>query len=118
MSHRVLSKRKRRGEPSAFKLYPFSLHPQDGYSITTALLSYGNDDYQEMLYGGIPEEDQQAFHSAVADDRRNLRIETTDGICFFIAFYPNYNWIYGTGALSYYQINEAMHDWINRNLND
>lgn len=88
------------------------------YSITTALLSYGNDDYQEMLYGGIPEEDQQAFHSAVAGDRRNLRIETTDGICFFIAFYPNYNWIYGTGALSYYQINEAMHDWINRNLND
>lgn len=90
---------------------------EEFYEMTVALWSYGNDDYQKMMYGGIPEEEQQALHRAVADDRRNLRIETKDGFRFFIAFYPSYDWIYGTGALSYYQIDDQMHEWIDRNLN-
>lgn len=91
---------------------------EEFYDMTVALWSYGNDDYQKLMYGGIPEEEQQEIHNAVADDRRNLRIETTDGLRFFIAFYPSYDWIYGVGTLSYYQIDDQMHDWINRNLNN
>ena len=87
------------------------------YDMTVALWSYGNDDYQELMYGGIPEEEQPEFHSAVADDRRNLRIETTDGLRFFIAFYPSYDWINGGGTMSYFKIDEQMHAWIDRNLN-
>lgn len=90
---------------------------EEFYEMTVALWSYGNDDYQKLMYEGIPEEEQQALHRAVADDCRNLRIETKDGLRFFIAFYPSYDWIYGTGALSYYQIDDQMHEWIDRNLN-
>lgn len=90
---------------------------EEFYEMTVALWSYGNDEYQELLYGDIPEEEQPEYHNAVAKDRRNLRIETTTGLRFFIAFYPSYDWIYGTGALSYYQIDDQMHEWIDRNLN-
>ena len=86
------------------------------YDMTIALWSYGNDDYQKLMYGDIPEEEQPEFHSAVADDRRNLRIETTDGLRFFIAFYPSYGWINGGGTMSYFQIDEQMYAWIDRNL--
>lgn len=87
------------------------------YDMTVALWSYGNDEYQELLYGDIPEEEQPEFHNAVAKDRRNLRIETTTGLRFFIAFYPTYDWINGGGTMSYFKIDEQMHAWIDRNLN-
>ena len=87
------------------------------YDMTVALWSYGNDEYQELLYGDIPEEEQPEFHNAVAKDRRNLRIETTTGLRFFIAFYPSYDWIDGGGTMSYFKIDEQMHAWIDRNLN-
>lgn len=87
------------------------------YDMTTALWSYGNGDYQELTYGGLPEEKQQEMSIAVADDRRNLRIETTDGLRFFISFYPSFDWIDGGGTMSYYKIDDQMHAWIERNLN-
>ena len=87
------------------------------YDMTVVLWSYGNDEYQELLYGDIPEEEQPEFHNAVAKDRRNLRIETTTGLRFFIAFYPTYDWINGGGTMSYFKIDEQMHAWIDRNLN-
>lgn len=85
------------------------------YEMTTALESYGNDDFQAEVFDGIPERDQQAAHSAFADDRRNLRIETKDGLRFFIAFYPDYDWISGGGTMSYFKIDDQMRDWLGRN---
>lgn len=93
-----------------------SLEISEFYDITISLPSYGNDDFQELTFSGVPEEEQQAFHSAFADDRRNLRIETTEGLRFFIDFYPSYDWLESGGTLSYYRINEQMYDWISRNL--
>ena len=81
------------------------------YHMTIALASYGNDDFQ-----GIPEENQQEAHTAFADDRRNLRIETASGLRFFIAFYPNYDWIEGGGTMSYFKIDSQMRDWFERNF--
>lgn len=65
----------------------------------------------------IPEENQQEAHTAFADDRRNLRIETASGLRFFISFYLNYDWIEGGGTMSYFKIDNQMHGWIERNLN-
>ena len=87
------------------------------YNMTIALGSYGNDDFQAEVFGGIPEEDQQDAHSAFADDRRDLCIETGEGLRFFIAFYPSYGWIEGGGTMSYFKVDTRMHDWIVRNLN-
>ena len=87
------------------------------YHMTIALASYGNDDFQAEVFDGIPEENQQEAHTAFADDRRNLRIETASGLRFFISFYPNYDWIEGGGTMSYFKIDSQMRGWIERNLN-
>lgn len=86
------------------------------YNMTIALGSYGNDDFQAEVFGNIPEEKQQEAHSAFAKNQRNLRIETKDGLRFFIAFYPSYNWIYGGGTMSYFKIDNQMRNWIERNV--
>lgn len=86
------------------------------YNMTIALGSYGNDDFQAEVFGNIPEEKQQEAHSAFAENQRNLRVETKDGLHFFIAFYPSYNWIYGGGTMSYFKIDNQMRNWIERNV--
>lgn len=86
------------------------------YNMTIALGSYGNDDFQAEVFGNIPEEKQQEAHSAFAENQRNLRIEAKDGLRFFIAFYPSYNWIYGGDTMSYFKIDNQMRNWIERNL--
>ena len=86
------------------------------YNMTIALGSYGNDDFQAEVFGNIPEEKLQEAHSAFAENQRNLRVETKDGLRFFIAFYPNYNWIYGGGTMSYFKIDNQMRNWIERNV--
>ena len=86
------------------------------YNMTIALGSYGNDDFQAEVFGNIPEEKLQEAHSAVAENQRNLRVETKDGLRFFIAFYPSYNWIYGGGTMSYFKIDNQMRNWIERNV--
>ena len=86
------------------------------YNMTIALGSYGNDDFQAEVFGNIPEEKLQEAHSAFAENQRNLRVETKDGLRFFIAFYPSYNWIYGGGTMSYFKIDNQMRNWIERNL--
>ena len=86
------------------------------YNMTIALGSYGNDDFQAEVFGNIPEEKLQEAHSAFAENQRNLRIEAKDGLRFFIAFYPSYNWIYGGGTMSYFKIDNQMRNWIERNL--
>ena len=82
------------------------------YNMTIALGSYGNDDFQAKVFGNIPEEKLQEAHSAFAENQRNLRVETKDGLRFFIAFYPSYNWIYGGGTMSYFKIDNQMRNWI------
>ncbi len=86
------------------------------YNMTIALVSYGNDDFQAEVFDGISEEDQQDSQNAFADDRQDLRIETKDGLCFFITLYPNYDWIYCGSTMSYYKIDNQMHGWIDKNL--
>lgn len=86
------------------------------YNMTIALGSYGNDDFQAEVFGNIPEEKQQEAHSTFAENQRNLRVETKDGLRFFIAFYPSYNWIYGGGTMSYFKIDNQMRNWIERNV--
>lgn len=88
------------------------------YDMTVALWSYGNDDFQKQMFGDYSdEESQQKAHIAFADDYRCLRIETTDGLRFFIGFHPSFDWIDGGGTMSYFKIDDQMHEWIDRNLN-
>ena len=84
------------------------------YGLTLGLDSYGNRDFDSMTFGGISEENQPAAHTAFADDRRTLRIETVDGLRFYISVFPSYGWIRDSG--SYYRMDQSMHDWLDTNL--
>ena len=86
------------------------------YEISNQLTSYGNDDFQAIVFDGIPEEQQPEAHTKFADDLKVIRIETKEGLRFFIEAYPAYGWIYGNGTLSYYQIDNQMSEWLNYNL--
>ena len=86
------------------------------YEISNQLACYGNDDFQAIVFDGIPEEQQPEAHTKFADDLKVIRIETKEGLRFFIEAYPAYGWIYGNGTLSYYQIDNQMSEWLNYNL--
>ena len=86
------------------------------YDISIGLVSYGNDDFQMKTFGSVAEENAQSAHTAFADDNRVLRIETAEGLYFFISIYPSYNWIYGGGTMTYYQIDARMSEWLEKNL--
>ncbi len=89
----------------------------DFYDMSTALTSYGNDSFQAVVFDSVPEDQQVKAHTDFADDCRVIRIETTEGLRFYIDIYPSYGWIYGGGTLSYYRIGEDLSDWISRDLN-
>lgn len=86
------------------------------YALTTALIGYGNEDFQRIQFGGIPEEQQPAAHAAFADDSRVLRVETAEGLRFFLTVYPEYDWLYSHGALSYNRLDAALEHWLEEKL--
>lgn len=81
------------------------------YRFTTSLSGFSNGEFQAAVFGGIPEEDQSAAHSAFAEDGVTLRVELKTGLRFYLRFYPGYGWVYGNGTLCYYQMDEAAHSW-------
>lgn len=86
------------------------------YEISRSLVSYGNDDFQALVFDGIPEDQQSKVYNDFADDLRVIRIETMAGLRFYIDAYPSYGWLYGNGTLSYYIIDAQMSEWIADNL--
>ena len=86
------------------------------YELSDQLACYGNEDFQALVFDGIPEERQAQAHAEFADDLRMLRIETTAGLRFYLELYPAYGWMAADGTLSYYRIDSQMQAWIERNL--
>ena len=86
------------------------------YNLSSSLPSYGNDDFQKIVFDSIPEDQQVKTHTDFANDLKMIRIETKDGLRFYIEVHPSFGWIYGNGTLSYYQIDAQMASWIAGNL--
>lgn len=86
------------------------------YTLTTALPSVGNDDFQRLTFGGVSDEAAQDAHTAFADDLRILRVETSDGLYFYVSFYPAYSWLYSSGTMSYYRMEAQMDAWFSENF--
>lgn len=88
------------------------------YDRTIALWSYGNDDFQKAMFGGCTsEEEQLAAHTAFAEDSRILRIETAEGLRFYLNLFPSHGWLYSSGTMSYYPADETVLRWFTRNFN-
>ena len=89
---------------------------EDFYQITCSLEPNSNSGFQAKVFDGVPEEEQQKKHIAFADDLHMIRIETASGLMFYIELYPNYEWVYAPGTLSYYPASQKLLSWAKENL--
>lgn len=70
-------------------------------------VSIGNDDYQNMIFKGMSEEEQQALSIELADSMIKIKIKTTDGIVINnLNYYSTINYVYW--ALNYYRLNSHI----------
>lgn len=86
------------------------------YAETERLTGYDNGAFQKQFFADVPEDAAARMHAALADDLRELRVETAEGLCFYLSFYPGFDWIYGGGTLSWYRMEEPLHTWFERNF--
>ncbi|MBR6172537.1 MAG: hypothetical protein IKQ49_05140 [Eubacterium sp.] len=49
-------------------------------------------------------------------DLRCIRIETADGLRFYIGLHPTFGWMYDEGTLAYYRIGDEMQRWIEQSF--
>lgn len=67
----------------------------------------GNDDYQNAVFKGMSEEEQQTLCIKLADSMVEIRIVTTEGVVINnIQFYPTIQYV--SWALNYYKLNSAL----------
>ena len=85
------------------------------YTLTTdieSFISMDNDAFQDRVFGDIPEENAQEAYNAFADDLKVLRIETEEGLRFFVNIYPSYGYVYCSKSMAYYQITPELAQWL------
>ena len=56
------------------------------------------------------------LYTRVADDYREVKITTKDGLNLVIGYYPSYNWIKADETLSYYQMSPEMSNWFSNSI--
>ena len=89
------------------------------YMLTTDIVNFvsmDNDGFQERVFGDVPEENAQEAHNKFADDLQVLRIETAEGLRFFVNLYPSYGYLYSSGAMAYHLITPELNNWFNEHL--
>ena len=91
----------------------------DFYALTTDIVNFvsmDNDAFQDRVFGDVPEENAQEAYNAFADDLQMLRIETVDGLRFFVKIYPNYGYLESGQAMAYHLITPELNVWFNEHL--
>lgn len=86
------------------------------YSEITALQAYGRDAIDRIVFPDKDESEADKLHGQFANDRKDIMIETKDGLKFIVNYYPSYGFIYGSETLSYYEISPSMAEWLDNNL--
>jgi len=92
---------------------------EEFYALTTDItkfVSLGNDEFQSIVFDGIPEEEQQEAHNAFADDLQVIRIETKDGFHFYLEYYPNYGFLESGHAMAYHTVTPELMLWFEKNM--
>ncbi|MGI6700400.1 MAG: hypothetical protein ACOX6G_08870 [Christensenellales bacterium] len=94
------------------------------YTEISKLSDFSFDEYHELVFADDLKkaEDEgggdigSELYSRVADDRKDILIETKDGLRFTIQYYPSYGWINITKTLSYYQMSPEIKEWFEVNI--
>lgn len=68
--------------------------------------------YEEEGGGDIGSE----AYTQVADDLREIMIETKEGLRFTIRYYPSYDWIDVSTTMSYYKMSPEIKEWFEINI--
>lgn len=84
----------------------------------SVLPAFSFDDYHELVFAdelkeleGTGGDVGSEVYARVAEDRKDIAIETKDGLRFAIQYYPSYGWINLPQTLSYYQMSPALSAW-------
>lgn len=96
----------------------------DFYTEISKLSDFSFDEYHELVFADDLKkaEDEGSgdigseLYSRVADDRKDILIETKDGLRFTIQYYPSYGWINIAKTLSYYQMSPEIKEWFEVNI--
>lgn len=90
----------------------------DFYNELTSLSVYSFDDYHNLVFAdelakfeeGGQDIGSEAY-TRVEEDRKDLVIETKDGLRFAIYYYPSYGWINVSATMSYYKMTSGISEW-------
>lgn len=79
------------------------------------------DDYHDLVFAdelkkleGTGGDIGSDAYACVADDRKDIIIETKDGLRFGINYYPSYGWIDVSKTMSYYQMSPEITEWFQK----
>ena len=93
------------------------------FSEISMLPAFSFDDYHDIVYAdalkeveGTGEDIGSEAYTGVAEDRKDLIIETKDGLRFAINYYPSYGWIEFPAVMSHYQMSPEMAVWFENNI--
>lgn len=94
------------------------------YIEISQLTAYSFDEYHEMVFAkelkkyeeeGGGDIGSEAY-TQVADDLREIMIETKEGLRFTIRYYPSYDWIDVSTTMSYYKMSPEIKEWFEINI--
>ena len=94
------------------------------YTEIAKLTAYSFDEYHNAIYadelGKYEDKDggdvRGGLYTRVADDYKEVKITTKDGLNLVIGYYPSYNWIKADETLSYYQMSPEMSNWFSNSI--
>lgn len=88
------------------------------FSEISKLPAFCFDDFHDLVFAdelkkleGTGGDIGSEAYTRFADDRKDIVIETKEGLRFGINYYPSYGWINVSTTMSYYQISPELWEW-------
>ena len=90
----------------------------DFYVSSLKLVDYNFSDYHEMNYGHIKtEEELVEAYDKTSDSTITIRIETKDGLRFYLKYDADGGWIYSSGTMRHYKVTTEICQWFENHIN-
>ena len=85
------------------------------------LSDYSFDEYHKLVFenkteGNDSQTDNADLYTRVADNYKEIKLETKDGLFFVIGYCPDYSWLEVSQTLSYYQMSPQLNEWFKDNI--
>ena len=89
----------------------------DFYVFSLKLVDYTFSDYHEMNYGHIKtEEELVEVYDKTSDSKITIRIETKDGLRFYLEYDADGGWIYSSGSMRHYKVTTEISQWFENHV--